>query len=70
MWALGCVLYELITLEAAFPATSLTDLWSMIRNGAYCAITRCVALASANLEHGHARHLPAGTGALTVVSIL
>ena len=40
IWALGCVLYELTTLEPAFVAASLTDLWSKIRTAAYRPITR------------------------------
>ena len=40
VWALGCVLFELVTMEPAFIAASLTDLWSRIRTATYRPITR------------------------------
>ena len=40
VWALGCVLYELLTLRPAFVADRMTDLWERIQAGAYLPIDR------------------------------
>jgi NIMA (never in mitosis gene a)-related kinase len=35
IWALGCILYELVTLDYAFNARSITELYRIIKNGKF-----------------------------------